>query len=110
MGVRADWSLPDVIADDVDPFQPQARIEDVGVPIRLNGRRADLDARVLELVQAEAALFDRGITCAVKDRPDTCCHACPLRDHGGPVELCAVGLEQEQVLTTLASRHDSRDR
>lgn len=85
-----------------------ARIEEVGVPIDLADPPV-LNQRLVALVETEGALYSRGVTCGVKDRPDTTCCACPIRAEEGPLApLCNLGREQERVLTLLAI-HDRRD-
>lgn len=70
--------------------------------------KADLEARLDSLLKWEERYFNNGITCAIKDRPDTSCHACPLYkgdDVDSPYRgLCRVGREQERVLTAMACR------
>lgn len=106
MAVRANWHVPSTSARDGDPLAgaPQRRVEDVGKPIDLTGP-PKLNERLVELVGAEGALADRGVTCAIKDRADTTCSACPIAcvDEIEPIAaLCRVGKEQERVLTLLA--------
>lgn len=78
----------------------------MGTPIDLDGPEAKLNARLVSLVRRENHLDERGITCAVKDRADTSCHACPMSQHEATDSdlgmLCRLGREQEQVVTTIA--------
>ena len=102
MSVKAKWfddALP-VMGDD-DPFAE--RIEDVGRPIDLTGEPR-LNERLIELVNAESELYNRGVTCPIKDRDDTACSACAIaRDDDSPLAtLCSIGAEQERVCTALA--------
>lgn len=104
MAARANWHTATVLVDRDDPFaDAPAEVQTVGVPIDLDGPRAELNQRLVELVAAEAELFNRGVTCEIRDRRDTCCSACPLMGaEESPGELCSVGFEQENVLTELA--------
>lgn len=104
MGVQANWFLGDLdIAEGPDPLGPaQTRIEDVGRPIDLEGGVPAINQRVVDLLEQEAKLFDRGITCPVKDNQQAVCSACPIRhrDELDPMTaLCGIGLEQERVIT-----------
>lgn len=106
MTARANWFVAQVDTAD-DPDDPWAMpIEEVGKRIDLRDPRATLELRVGELLRREGNLFDHGITCAIKDKPDTCCHACPVsraHDPNDPLAaLCRIGREQERVCTELA--------
>lgn len=105
MGVRADWHL-DELALGEEPDLFAAPIEEVGERIDLLDPAASLYVRLGELLSRENNLFNGGVTCPIKDRPDTSCHACPVskaHDKGDPLSvLCRVGREQEVVLTEMA--------
>ena len=99
MSVRANWFLDELIVEEVPA------VEEVGQPIDLHHGDARLNRRLVELVALEGRLWDRGVRCAIKDRPDTACSACPVFVHEGDGALgplCALGVEQERVATTLA--------
>lgn len=104
MGVQANWFLGDLdVAEGPDPLGPaQTRIEEVGTPIDLDGGQAALNTRLLALLEREGRLFDSGLVCAVKDNPQGCCSACPIR-HRDELDqmtaLCTIGVEQERVIT-----------
>lgn len=100
-GPRANWYT------DVDPDGPalgeQSEIERVGKPIDLSGAPA-LNQRLIELVNMEGVLHARGVRCAIKDRDDTTCSACPVAAEGSTdplYPLCALGRNQERVSTEL---------
>lgn len=100
MGVRANWHLDHLLADDGrDPLQAseQPRIEELGLPVDLTGDTAALRARLRELLLAEERI---GEWCEVKEVPGSSCVLCPLRGSHG--QLCEVGVEQQLVVTTLA--------
>jgi hypothetical protein len=112
VGVRANWFVGDDLGTAVEdrplpsPMPPaEERIEDVGVPFDLRDPDSLL-ASLTKLIEQEAALFNQGITCDVKDRADTSCSACPFAHHqeeGHPLQvLCEIGREQERVCTTHA--------
>lgn len=106
MTARANWFVAQVesLDDESDPFS--APIEEVGQRIDLRDPRETLRMRLKELLRRENNSFNRGLTCAIKDRPDSCCHACPVSKAADPDDplsiLCRVGREQEAVLTELA--------
>lgn len=111
MGVKANWHVDDLLADaDQDPFD-EVRVEDVGRPIDLSGDEPRLVARTVELVRAESQLYHEGVRCPIRDRPDTTCSACPVARPGrGKLgQLCAIGIEQDQVFTTLAVMREAPD-
>lgn len=85
--------------------EPAVTVEDVGRPIDLVRGEARLNRRLVELATEEGRLWERGVRCPIKDRPDTTCSACPVfvLDTNRPLaQLCALGTEQERTLTTLA--------
>jgi len=104
VGVTANWFLGDLdVAEESDPLGPsQARIEDIGTPIDLEGDHARLNERLVNLLEQEARLFDSGVTCVVKDNHSGHCSACPIR-HRDELDqmtaLCNIGVEQERVTT-----------
>lgn len=108
MSTRANWHTAELDLDDPlggdDPFAMP--IEEVGDPIDLRDRGARLQLRLRELCKKEGNLDRNGVTCPIKDRPDTSCLACPISEAAddtstrGP--LCRIGREQERVCTELA--------
>lgn len=81
-------------------------MEQVGTPISLDGDIASLSKEVESLMWRESNLFNVGVTCSIKDHPETVCSACPVSKHAQPDDplapLCQVGREQERIVTTLA--------
>lgn len=115
MTTRANWHVDLVETATGDPFssdpgQQRLDVQAVGVPIDLDGE-PQLNERLVLLLNGENALFNKGVTCPIRDHADSCCSACPVRhkDPGDPRKaLCDVGAEQERVLTALAvHRHGS---
>ena len=106
MNVQSNWFVERIEAgaDAGDPFA--LPVEEVGQRIDLRDPAAVLDVRLHELVMREARLFSSGVSCAIKERPDTTCHACPVSKAHDPSDrfgaLCRVGREQERVCTELA--------
>jgi len=98
VGTRANWFLGDLAVAE------QAPIEELGLPISLDGEPT-LRRRLVDLVEQEGYLYQQGTTCSIKDRADTSCSACPVREHDParpPAALCRVGVEQEQTVTSMA--------
>lgn len=106
MVARANWFVASVTSLDDEPDPFDAPIEEVGQRIDLRDPRERLEMRFRELIERESNLFNRGTTCPIKDRSDSCCHACPVSKASDPDDalavLCRVGREQEAVLTELA--------
>jgi hypothetical protein len=119
--VRARWGLDDLAVDGSDPFlglepsQPDdpepIDVRDVGMPIDLTGDvatlKADLDQRLIALMREETQLYERGVTCDIRHRPQTTCLACPVASEDGPMgRLCSNGRESDRVSTAMvALRH-----
>lgn len=103
MTARANWflELPDEPeGPKVDPLDSPVFLGmlDIKTP------EPKLERMMTELVEAEASLFDQGITCGLRDLA-ACCSTCPL--FGVDSErrpLCGVGKEQEQVASTLLAK------
>lgn len=110
MTIKARWHQEIVVPDD-DPFRQ--RVEEVGFPITLTDEIPKLETQLLDLIRSEGAMHDAGLTCAIKDRDDTSCSACPISAHNDESSamrpLCLCGREQEKVMTQLAvAREASR--
>lgn len=103
-------------AEPADVFGPAAEaVFKAMKPLDLSSSKAELDERLVTLVRREAELFDCGITCPLKDKPDASCAVCPVsraNEHSGSVEslrrsqLCRIGAEQERVLMLSAVKRD----
>jgi hypothetical protein len=112
MAVRADWheDAETVTSPEVDPFAlPSSTPMMTTLPIDTDSQQ--LFDRLRTLIRHESGLFNKGVTCAVKDLPETCCSACPLNHSDGQGDsafLCRVGVEQEHVITLLAAQDAQR--
>jgi hypothetical protein len=91
--VRANWFDDDVDLD--------AEVAKLGKPIQLNAA-GELRVRLHGLIDEERGLYERGIECAVKDRSDTSCLACPLNGRDERAPLCEIGERQDRLLTEIA--------
>lgn len=110
MATRANWFLAELEGLSTDEFDedPFAQpIEEVGTPIELGDDEARLKVELVELMRRESNLFNAEITCAIKDRSDTCCHACPVSQAHSREEplgtLCRLGRQQERVQSELGA-------
>jgi hypothetical protein len=104
---KAQWFVEAVVPLDDDQANPfNMPIEEVGERIDLREPGAILELRYAELLNREANLSDAGLTCPIKDRPDSTCHACPVSQAHDPEvrlsALCRIGREQESTLTEMA--------
>lgn len=104
---KANWHIPDLDVPDSDPFAEEALpVEQVGTPIDLSNGIAELSKEVESLMWRECSLHNVGVTCGIKDNPETSCSACPVSKHADPQDplapLCQIGRDQERVITTLA--------
>lgn len=112
MGVRADWHEDAVVAPaGSGPFGLPSSTGMTFGPLSLDLTVPDIREKLVKLARRERFLFDqRNLSCPIKDKCDSTCHACPLnqadnREHRKS-PLCRVGIEQEQALTMLAVKLD----
>jgi hypothetical protein len=107
VSTRADWFTQGVASLDEDPDPFAAPVQEIGERIDLREPDAALELRYRELLYREGNLFERDVTCQIKDRADTTCTACPVsqaHDRAVPLgALCRLGRAQEQTLTELAA-------
>lgn len=109
-GAKANWHTVDLdrlVAEEgeLDPFS--APVEEVGEPIDLSDPMARLNVRLVRLLDRESALYNRKVTCPIKDQKDTTCLACPVSEHTDFESdlgmLCRVGRDQDQVITEMTA-------
>lgn len=97
---QANW-FNDIVVDDdddVDPFEVHER----GLPIEIGDEEARVSAAIQKSLAKEGRFADRGVTCEIKDVPDTTCWACPVYkgNTDDPIAvLCTLGREQDRLLT-----------
>ena len=87
--------------DDVDPFAVHER----GLPIEIGDEEARVSKALRDTLRKEGSFAEQGITCEIKDRPDTTCWACPVykSDSNHPLSvLCKLGRVQDRLVTRLA--------
>lgn len=100
---KANWFVADFVelADD-DPFV--GPIEEVGTPIDLSTTESDLHLRLIDLLRTACELDVQGVRCAIRERRDSVCAACPLSragEAGAFGDLCRNGIETERVITMI---------
>lgn len=101
--VQADWFIDlDTEGEDEDPFD----VVQEGLAIEIGDEVARISKALVKTVEKEGGLYKQGITCAIKDREDTSCWACPVyegHDKSSALGiLCRVGREQERLSTRMA--------
>lgn len=87
----------------VDDLEAEPTVQELGTPVDLRSE-PDLFQRLTELVALEGELFNRGVTCAIRDERDSVCSACPVSQvdsTGGVSDLCRVGTERDRVLSMM---------
>lgn len=95
--------MPDVESEG-DPF---ADIEHMAT-VTAEPSRQELEDHLRDLMRQEAALERCGVTCPIKDRMDSVCAVCPLRERvAGRERLCRLGVTQERTTMALAT-YDER--
>lgn len=97
---KANWHNDIIVDDDdSDPFEVHER----GLPIEIGDEEARVSQAIVRSLEREGRLADQGITCAIKDRPDTTCWACPVYKPPSsphPISvLCRLGREQDRLVT-----------
>lgn len=105
--VKANWFNDLEVEDEGDPFA----VEEKGLPIEIGDEEARVTRAISKSLDKEGRLAAIGVTCAIKDREDTTCWACPVyrgdtRDSIAP--LCNLGREQERLSTRLAVLVENR--
>ena len=95
-GVRAVWELAAAM-DKADPFG--SVVYSTGIEIDLNAPEDELFGLIGKLLRRESSLFNRGITCDLKDGGQDCLH-CPaatLDPDDQRSVLCRLGKDQRTV-------------
>lgn len=105
MSSRVGWTETHDAIKESGPADPFAGpIAEVGVRVDLTNTD-ELEYRLVDTLRQEGALEEEGITCRVKAKADTSCHACPIAEAHlqTPLSvLCRIGRTQELLCTQLA--------
>lgn len=99
---KANWHNDIIVDDDdSDPFEVHER----GLPIEIGDEEARVSRAMVQTLEREGRLADHGVTCAIKDQPNTTCWACPVYKPPSskhPISvLCRLGREQDRLVTRL---------
>jgi hypothetical protein len=105
---KANWHMDEIDAlleDDEDPFSMP--VEEVGERVDLKDEGARLMLRISELGGRIESMRRRGLSCEIRDTPETTCLACPLSSagvEGHPMRmLCKTGREYDRVCTKVSA-------
>lgn len=112
-GVKANWHLADLMADDdSDPLD----IRTIAKPIDLTGGVAALERELQASLRIENRKFNEGVYCELKlteDWPTAyTCRTCPQRteDPGNPLAaICAMSLRQIEIMDQITALRTSSD-
>lgn len=105
-GIKADWRLSELIESADDPFDTM--IFSSGLRVDLTGSEDDLYEGVKASLALEEELFDRGVTCAIKDEGQdclTCTHFTAKTDETR-APLCLLGRDQRTIEKELGARKE----
>jgi hypothetical protein len=124
VSIEANWGLQALEASadpQVDPFESASFAFMAGVdgqpdwmfPISTEDAPEELQRLLGIVVRSEGRLGSIGVTCAIKDSPETTCLACPLSQANNPkspkCQLCRAGCEQERLSTLLLAQGAAPD-
>lgn len=94
MSVKAQWFARAEVSEEIPCAQQD--------PDSIEAMTSELHA----LMEAEATLFNCGITCPIRDCPDSVCSVCPLSKHAERLDplqpLCTIGRKIDRLLTRIA--------
>lgn len=100
MSVRAEWRLAELLGltGDDDPFA--SVVLTTGLTVDLSGSEDELMTGLAESLRVESRLFNRGITCELKDNGQNCL-TCPAyvasREEAARAPLCRLGRDQRTL-------------
>lgn len=95
MGVRANWFDAPGTTPNLTPS-----------PLPTGGSVVTaLESELATLVDRETELASCGVTCPIRDNPNTTCAVCPLSRHADALDplqpLCKLGRRLDRVMTEL---------
>lgn len=100
MSIRAEWRLNELLGCDDDPFSKV--ILSSGLHVDLTGSEEEIFAGLSRSLELEARLFNRGVTCDLKDGGEDCL-TCPMyaadREEEPRAPLCRLGRDQRLLET-----------
>ena len=99
MSIKADWRLAELLDNDVDPFDHALLTPSLG-KVDLSGSEDEVFEALRETLAVEATLYDRQITCDLKDNGQDCL-TCPEYAGNRPevqrAPLCRLGRDQRTI-------------
>lgn len=109
MSLQADWFTAAVTTDHTDDPFAGSTMSSSPATLSIESSEEELFERIKRLLKREERLWQRGITCPLKDERACKCSACPINKRDDPVAelsaLCRIGEEQDRAeMTILAKR------
>jgi hypothetical protein len=108
MSIRAKWNLEAFLDAEDDPFDMV--VYSSGLVVDLTGTDEQLHAALADTVRLEGLLYDRGLTCDLKEGGQDCL-SCPMPQMN-PAErlakLCRLGKDQFNIMARLETRKLAR--
>ncbi len=95
MGIQADWRLAELEAESDDPFDTV--ILTSGLSIDLTAGEDAVYDGLRQTLQIESRLFNRGVTCSLKDGGQDCLTCEEFSREGERAALCALGRDQRVI-------------
>lgn len=113
MSVRAEWRLAELLGQTSPENDPFAHVVlSSGLRVDLTGTEDEIFEGLRQSVRLEAGLFNRGITCELKDGGQDCL-TCPMyvadRAEEARAPLCRLGRDQ-RVLENRANAMSAEQR
>lgn len=98
MSIKAEWRLAELDLGSDNPFDTV--ILTTGLTVNLTGDEADIHEGIRKTLDIEAHLFNRGVTCDLKDGGQDCltCHEFTTDRAEDRMPLCRLGRDQQLLL------------
>lgn len=105
-GIKADWRLAELIESADDPFDTM--IFSSGLRVDLTGSDDEVFAGLRRSLGLEAALFNKGVVCELKDEGQDCltCPAFTARSDETRAPLCLLGRDQRTIEKEMQARRE----
>lgn len=96
-GIKADWRLAELAESAADPFDTM--ILSSGLTVDLTGSEEEIHRGLARSLALEEALYNRGITCQLKDGGQDCltCPSFTTRTDEARAPLCLLGRDQRTI-------------
>jgi len=98
MSIKAEWRLAELDLSSDDPFDTV--ILSSGLTVDLTGDEQQIHDGLRQTLDLEARLFNRGVTCDLKDGGQDCltCHHFTAERTEPRMPLCRLGRDQQTLL------------